>query len=376
MNRRKILVVDDREDIRSMLRTYLELWGYEVVDAENGRGALVSVDAEAPDMMILDHHMPDMSGHTVIKVLREEGSKIPVVMLTADQNQGLAVECFRAGANDFLAKPFDPDYLEVVIRRTLDLQEETERRQQAETALQAEKLSHDLKIRFLSNIGHHTATPLHQAMNYLSMAMDDLSKGEKGGAIRNMNEVESSLQDLDRLVSRISKLSRLEAKEVEYQSARVSLAHVISTVFEGVQGVAKSEGVECVIAQKSVEGADVDIDYQYTSEAVIELVEYAARCSVVESSIVLSISESEASWQILIQAPGMDLPESERSLFFSIFGDHEGDGANKEIAGKGLELSIAYRVITDQGGAISLLANSDSGVTFTLAFPKLGRVLN
>jgi DNA-binding response OmpR family regulator len=123
----KVLIVDDAAEIREILRIHLMSWNYAVVEAGDGGSALVAVNMEKPDLIILDYFMPKMDGLSVLEKIRDLKNDVPVIMLTTNPEQNTAVQCFRKGADDFVAKPFDPDFLEIVVKRTLKLRD-TERK--------------------------------------------------------------------------------------------------------------------------------------------------------------------------------------------------------------------------------------------------------
>ena len=81
--KRKILVVEDEESIRFLLRQNLEYEGYEVLEAADGELGLKLAETESPDLVLLDLMLPKMSGMEVCKRLRETGNEVPIVMLTA-----------------------------------------------------------------------------------------------------------------------------------------------------------------------------------------------------------------------------------------------------------------------------------------------------
>jgi two-component system response regulator MprA len=121
----KILVVDDERAVRESLRRALELEGYEIDLAEGGEEALRRLASNAePDAMILDVLMPGVDGLEVCRRLRNDGSRLPVLMLTARVEVEDRVEGLDAGADDYLTKPFALDELKArlraLLRRTTD----------------------------------------------------------------------------------------------------------------------------------------------------------------------------------------------------------------------------------------------------------------
>jgi len=116
--RAKILVVDDEPQIRRFLRPALENQGYQVLEAENGQAALVQANTHAPDVILLDLALPDISGIEVLRQLRE-WCGAPVIILSARGGEAAKVEALDIGADDYLAKPFGVEELLARVRVAL-----------------------------------------------------------------------------------------------------------------------------------------------------------------------------------------------------------------------------------------------------------------
>lgn len=100
-----ILVVDDKANIRNLVRDYLEAEGFRVAIAANGREALYAARAEKPDLILLDIMMPEMSGYEFLKAYRKE-RETPVILLTAKLEEMDKVLGLELGADDYVTKPF------------------------------------------------------------------------------------------------------------------------------------------------------------------------------------------------------------------------------------------------------------------------------
>jgi type IV pilus assembly protein PilB len=103
-----VLLVDDEDQLRRVMKDLLERDGYNVVEAVDGVEALDMVDQHAPDVIVLDLNLPNLDGYGVLKKLksRPETSSIPVIVLTANRDEDNEVRVFEHGATDFLSKPF------------------------------------------------------------------------------------------------------------------------------------------------------------------------------------------------------------------------------------------------------------------------------
>ncbi len=115
----RILVADDDRAIRESLTRALALEGYDVVEASDGAKALAAIELHKPDVAVLDVMMPNVDGLTVCRVLRAERNRVPVLMLTARTETSDRVAGLDAGADDYLAKPFELDELLARLRALL-----------------------------------------------------------------------------------------------------------------------------------------------------------------------------------------------------------------------------------------------------------------
>ena len=113
-----VLVVDDEPPIRRLLRTSLAASGYRIVEAENAAGAMRSLVAEKPDLVILDLGLPDDSGVELISEMRKT-SAVPIVILSARHDERSKVEALDRGADDYVSKPFSMAELMARLRAAL-----------------------------------------------------------------------------------------------------------------------------------------------------------------------------------------------------------------------------------------------------------------
>jgi two-component system, NtrC family, response regulator AtoC len=114
---RRVLVVDDEENLRLVLRTLLRRNGYEVETAASGDEALGLVDSFGPDVVLTDVRMPKMGGLDLLQTLRAKGNDATVIVMSAYGNMDLAIEAMKAGAYDYVQKPFKPDEVVLTLRK-------------------------------------------------------------------------------------------------------------------------------------------------------------------------------------------------------------------------------------------------------------------
>ena len=115
----KLLVVDDEESLRTILRDELSHQNYTVRDAENGKAALEILKQEKHDIVLLDVMMPEMDGLELLRIIRKENLARRVVMLTGVDELKIARESLQSGADDFITKPFQFQSLFACLDRVL-----------------------------------------------------------------------------------------------------------------------------------------------------------------------------------------------------------------------------------------------------------------
>jgi DNA-binding NtrC family response regulator len=115
-----VLVVDDDATARRMLDVRMRALGCQVAMAATGLEALAAIERDLPAVLLLDLQMPQMDGMDVLRALNRDGVDVPTIVITAHGSIDTAVEAMKEGAVDFILKPFDPQYLEIAVRRALE----------------------------------------------------------------------------------------------------------------------------------------------------------------------------------------------------------------------------------------------------------------
>jgi two-component system response regulator AtoC len=116
----RVLVIDDDSSLRFTLEAVLSDAGLVVETCEGGAGGLAAFEARGADVVLTDLAMPDMDGMQVLERMRAADPSVPVLMLTAHGSERVAVTAMKAGAFDYIPKPFDPDELILAVRRAID----------------------------------------------------------------------------------------------------------------------------------------------------------------------------------------------------------------------------------------------------------------
>ena len=133
--KRTILVVDDEQNMRALMRMILEDAGYAVLTAEDGEQGLAHLTEPDLDVILSDLKMPGMGGEEFVARCQEERPEIPIVVVTAYGSIRSAVESIQAGAHDYLTKPFEPEELQLAVKNAVKLKDVLSENQQLHAAV-------------------------------------------------------------------------------------------------------------------------------------------------------------------------------------------------------------------------------------------------
>ena len=184
-----ILVADDSAEIRKFLEeTILKPSGYNVVSVGDGMSALTLALELKPDVILADLNMPNLRGLELIRRLKRDLPALPVILMTAEGSEALAVEALRAGAADYLVKPFDAEYLLAALGRAMALRRRSQDvlKAQAESRAGAQSLERRLhELEALAHIGRTVTAmlDLDQVLTTVVESAVGLTEAEEGSLL-------------------------------------------------------------------------------------------------------------------------------------------------------------------------------------------------
>jgi diguanylate cyclase (GGDEF)-like protein len=173
----KILVVDDEESVRHTLTELLQIRNFRVTATESAEQALKLLEQNAFDVVLSDLLMPRVDGIALAKTIKEMGLNVPVVVMTGYASIETAVESMKAGASDFITKPFNLDQITIVINRTLEnkkLQQLAQEREYFEHLSNTDGLTELYNHRYFQNILNIEVERERRYKRPLSLLMIDI----------------------------------------------------------------------------------------------------------------------------------------------------------------------------------------------------------
>jgi two-component system response regulator RegX3 len=120
MSEHCILVIEDQEDLAELYESSLRQAGYKVRNAFTGEEGIAEFEANGADVVLLDMTLPEMHGTEVLREIRNVNASVPVIVITAEENEQLREQCERLGVHDYLAKPLNYDAMLTAIKLALE----------------------------------------------------------------------------------------------------------------------------------------------------------------------------------------------------------------------------------------------------------------
>ena len=347
----KILIVDDDPLNVDIIKEILgDKYYYKV--AYSGQEALDIAAHFQADIILLDIMMPDMDGYEVCRKCRmnEKLSLTKIILISAKQMLEDRLEGYRAGADDYLTKPFEPEELLAKIQVFIKLKsiEEIER----------------IKSDLISVFSHETRTPLHAILGFAKLLLDnqDLPENEKEALLH----IKRSGEDMLELVDKTILLSHLRDGSQSLNTKKILLSRLIKMGVERVNSELNYNKVNVIIADDS--DIVIDADEKLMLTAISCLLKKAFKYAEKNSDIKVSIRDkSPDGCSLAITTIGPPIPEDKLATIFSAF---TVDDVSHHGRGTGLDLSIAKNIIELHNGSVQVEPNTQTQTNiFSMTFP-------
>lgn len=367
-----ILLVDDEEDIRTVLGISLSDCGYDIRSAENGETGLRLFREIKPPIVLTDIKMPGMDGIELLRRIKLENPETEVIMITGHGDMDLAIESLKNQATDFITKPINVDALEFSLKRAQD--KILMRKQLREYTENLERL-----VREKTELQDHLSS-LGLMISSISHGIKGLLTGLDGGtylldsgfAKQKPEQIKEGLEVVKIMAERIRKMVMdilFYAKERNLSWERVNVLSFSKEVTLTVAPKIKKQGIELVCEfDPSLE--EFEIDPGSVHAALINILDNAVDACINDQSkknhqIHFSVKEDKDHILFVISDNGIGMDVETREKIFTLFFSSKGK------KGTGLGLFISDRIIKQHGGTIEVRSTPGKGSKFTIKIPKI-----
>lgn len=382
----RILVVDDAEFNREVLTRLLEREGYQVDSAVDGTAALEQMRRTPYDTVLLDVMMPGVDGVQVMEAMHGDPvlKRLPVIMLSALNEQDTVLKCIQLGAQDYLPKPINQQLLKARIsaclerKRNHDLERDYTRRLEsmgAHLQVMNEQLrqANRMKTRFLATAVHDLKNPLGGILLMVDRIREEARAGQAREALLGQASlIHDMVQKMIQIINSLLDTAVQELGEVSLSLELTNLGDLVHGVVRENEAYAGSKDIRLVYVESFAAECWGRLDQMRISQAVDNLVnnaiKYSAWGSTVRVELGLRVADGVERVRIEVQDEGPGLSAEDMALAFSPFQRLSAQPTGGEYS-TGLGLSIVKQMVELHGGTVWIESQLGQGATFLVEIP-------
>ncbi|HEY9771229.1 MAG TPA: ATP-binding protein [Coleofasciculaceae cyanobacterium] len=346
------------------------------------------------DVILLDYRLPDIDGLELIADIKALNLDLPLIVLTGQGDEKIAVEIMKAGAADYIAKSnIEPNNLAKSIDRAIRLhqaeqavelanqrlrasnellisknQELEEQQQQIKLQnIQLQK-TYKLKSEFLATMSHELRTPMNAIMGFSQLLLrqypDPLSNQQQGLIERIFNNSKSLLEMINEMLD----FSKIEAGKLKPNPQRFNMAHLVDLTMNELNSLAMQKQLS-LSAQIELEDPCVFQDLNFVKRIVTNLLSNAIKFTESGSILIKVWSLNEKEIALAVSDTGVGIAPEDRDKVFEAFRQAD-QSFTRQHSGTGLGLAITQSLVKMMGGKISLESELGAGSTFIIEIPR------
>lgn len=393
--RARILVVEDHPEMSRFVAATLAPLG-RVETAANGAFGLEAARRAPPDLVVTDLMMPEMSGAGIVAALRSDPAlaHVPVLMLSAKADEASKVDLLRAGAHDYMHKPFVAEELVARCRNLIEMKrvrdvlardladrkadlvtlalDLADSKRRADAALTAAEAASRSKDEFLLNLSHELRTPLTAILGWSELCASEkeqvlLSPADQK---QGMDAILRNARALLTLVDDLLDLARIAQGKLRLDLKPMPLRDAVNASLSAVEGAAAVKGVTLAVSRPEGLDARIVADRDRLQQVIWNLVSNAVKFTPKGGHVSVSVDAGPHVVEIAVTDSGQGIDPEFLPRVFERF--EQGDSSSKRrTGGLGLGLAIARHLVELHGGEIGVSsAGLGRGSRFTVKLPR------
>lgn len=364
----RTLVVDDELGMRLSIQRALskhrlnlpdieEEISFEVDLAETGEAALQKIEAQQPDLLLLDYKLPGMSGLDVLEQISSKESEMVIIMITAYASIETAVTAVKSGAFDFIAKPFTPAELKKTMNKAA---------QSVILARQLRKLAqekHQVRFQFISVLAHELKSPLNSIEGYLDILQKQVLGTELTAYQSMIDRCTVRIEGMRKLIFDLLDLTRLESGQKQRELKKFDIRNIAAHAIETALPEAKQRNIMLNLhadnpIMMNCDPGEIEIIFN-------NLISNGVKYNKDNGEVDIFLMKENGEVRIAVKDSGIGMTEEESSRLFNEFVRIKNE-KTKNILGSGLGLTIMKKIARLYNGTVSVQSKSGEGSTFTV----------
>jgi two-component system sensor histidine kinase/response regulator len=361
---RKVLVIDDEEALRSVVRTSLSIEGYDVVEAAEGAQGLELARTQQPALILCDVHMQGMDGYTFLENLRKDpvNAATPVILMTGIMKDYSSVRrAMGIGADDYLLKPFSVEDLIAAVHMRLQKQQTLVRT--------AESKLIELRSSIALSLPHELRTPLVAILGFsdlLKSYYETMERKEIGEMASDIHRAANRLHNLIEnflIFAQIEVLAADQEKVNTFRSTRTPDLHTFLklTARRKAEECARPDDLKLNLSETSA-----SISADYFEKIILALLDNAFKFSQPGTAVEVRCARDDEWMTCVIEDHGRGMTPEQ---IMNVGGYMQFERKMYEQQGSGLGLVIAKRLLEIHGGSLTIESRPGAGTTATARLP-------
>lgn len=396
----RILIVDDDAADRMMIRRILQRTNLEltaIAEVTYGAEAIATLTQARYDCVFLDYRLPDIDGLQLIQQLKSQGLTLPLIVLTGQGDQEIAVQLMKAGASDYVVKSrLNPDLIAQCIRGALRIYEaeeiarhaqqeiqitnalllqqnqavEEHRRQIQRQNLELVRASR-LKSEFLATMSHELRTPMNAIIGFSQLLLRRRNREWTEQQADMVHRINSNAHHLLTLLNEILDFSKLDARRLELRPVPMNLALLAKETLAEMQSLATEKSLTLTLDLQLAQPI-IHNDPARLRQVLTNLISNAIKFTDVggvEVAIAPDPAAPDTAVVVAVTDTGKGISPEELNYIFEAFRQVD-QSATRKHTGTGLGLAIVDSLVTLMGGSITVTSEPGQGTTFAVSLPQ------
>jgi len=372
-NKTSILIVDDDSSMSAFLVRALGSRGFATSAVGSAEEFLSKVLLEPFDLALIDINLPGMDGITLTKKMKDMAATCDIIIMTGEPNLENAIGALKAGAYDYLTKPFSDEMLQLVVERCLqkrklsiELTNTKAARDEILAAYSQLQSLEKMKTAFLSTIGHELKTPLAIISTGLEIIK---GSGAAGAPEEVINAAQTSALRLSEIIEDILAYTASNNSTTPAQLSAADPADLIKKAVAELKPLFKDHGASALTFFPET-ALTMNCEPEKLTLAIKHLIKNAVVFGPAGGVVKIKLAESAKEIRLSVEDAGIGIPEEKLEGLYDTF-YQVADYMTRKSGGLGLGLALIKQITQACNGKIEVRSVVSKGTTFTLIFPKI-----